>query len=608
MKLSIQSLRLRDFRSFEDAGLDLDDTTILVGANNVGKTNILDAISLLAPERPLNMASDLRRHSRADTPSLEFLLEVKDPQRVPAYNFTFPTQLKVVKSGSTWEVFGADGSDLFPRANGTRYWRNSTANAVSVRGVTVRPGAIVSDLALPVPSTEATPLVEVKEEDAIKTISVEILNSIKKALPVVPEKWDPTEADFISEDNPIAAILTDKAKSLAISLLLNRAAANDERIGDYEVVLQKGIAAEIHTLCTRLTSSTNDLFKKNWHFKPAIQLTVTPAGPTLKLYFDQGASGVIEPKFTSDGLRWLVSFFIRLGMTDVRDQVLLFDQPGDRLYPGGQKDLVRLIEQLGQRNQVIYTTHSPFMISKSRLGRNVRIIAKPTDENGNQTGSSTVTNEIRETDIRQSDLLTDALGFYWTDFMPVGDFNVLMEGKLDSAIVVNTERQRAAQSGTSEIDFNRVVVRGVRGASNIEPEAKKLKGDGKRVLCIFDGDWKNPTPTLEGHERVTLTEIDPNWTDIEDLVPPEWIVAVIGQMKADTGIDLDYDKSQMTGPGSGRQLKVYFAKKEVEVGRVGLKDDFELRLIDVIQAQVNEGNKLPASFAKLASAIAKRLN
>src|SRR5260370_19064346 len=155
-------------------------------------------------------------------------------------------------------------------------------------------------------------------------------------------------------------------------------------------------------------------------------------------------------------------------MADVRDQVLLFDQPGDRLYPGGQKDLVRLIEQLGQRNQVVYTTHSPFMISKSRLGRNVRIISKPTAANEHQTGYSIITNEIRETDIRQSDLLTDALGFYWTDFVPVGEFNVLMEGKLDGAVVVNTERQKVANSGMGDIDFNRVVGRGVRGAMHIE--------------------------------------------------------------------------------------------------------------------------------------------
>src|ERR1700693_89177 len=99
MKLRVTSLRLRDFRSFENAQIDLDDTTILVGANNVGKTHILDAISLLAPERPFDMASDLRRHSQADTPSLEFHLEVKDPQRLFPIDYTFPAELKIVKSG-----------------------------------------------------------------------------------------------------------------------------------------------------------------------------------------------------------------------------------------------------------------------------------------------------------------------------------------------------------------------------------------------------------------------------------------------------------------------------------------------------------------------------
>ncbi len=603
-------MRLQDFRSFEDSTIDLDATTILVGANNVGKTNILDAVSLLAPERPFDLAKDLRRHSRVDTPTLEFLVQVKDGGRLFPYHFEFPGELKIVKTSQLWAVVGVDDSDIMPKANGTRYLRNPTSSAVSVRGAQVGPNAIVSDLALPVPDTGPvqTPLVEVDENEAVKIIRSEVLDLVKKALPVISEKWDAKESDFISEDNVISAILADKAKNLPISLLLSKAAANDPQIGDYEAVLQKGIASEVHTLCTRLTDSTNELFKTNWHFKPAIRLEVTPGGNVLKLYFDQGASGVIEPKFTSDGLRWLVSFFIRLGMTDVRDQVLLFDQPGDRLYPGGQKDLVRLIEQLGHRNQVVYTTHSPFMISKSRLGRNVRIIAKPTDANGNQTGNSNVTNEIRETDIRQSDLLTDALGFYWTDFVPVGEFNVLMEGKLDGAVVVNTERQKAANSGMSDIDFNRVVVRGVRGASHLEPEAKKLKGDGKRVLCVFDGDWRASTPSLEKGERLTLTEIDSAWIDIEDLVPVAWIEKAITQMKVDLNIDVEYDPATMAGPGSGKKLKSYFATKEVEVERQGLKDDFELRLIDLIQAEVAAGRQLPEAFYKLSRAIEKTLD
>ncbi|HEV2174064.1 MAG TPA: AAA family ATPase, partial [Nitrospira sp.] len=576
------SVRLRDFRSFEDAEIELDDVTTIVGANNVGKTNILDAIALLAPERPIDLAKDVRRHSQASTPVIEFTIAVKDPESVFPYNFTFPSELRVVKTHLSWDVLTVDGSGFLPRANGTRYWRNPTMNPITFRGAQIQPSAIVSDLALPVPGTGpgADGLEDFPEDQAIAAIGADILNRVRRALPLVSPKWDATETDFITEDNPIASILGDTQKTLPISLLLSGAAANDREIGDYAATLGRGIGSEVYTLCSRVSDSINDLFRRNWRFSPPILLRVTPESDSLTLYFDQGRTGVIEPAFTSDGLRWLVSFFIRLGMSDVRDRVLLFDQPGDQLYPGGQKDLILLIEQLGTQNQVVYTTHSPFMIGKSRLGRNVRIITKPTDSNGNQIGSSTIVNQINETDIRQSDLLTDALGFYWTDFVPVGDSNILMEGKLDAQIVINTERQKARRRGLSEIDFNRTVVRGLHGASHIQPEAVKLKNDDRRVVCVYDTDWKQSTPQLDKSEKLTLAEVDKGWVDIEDLLPPEWVERALASLNADDA-ELAYDADELGPPGAGRKLRTYLNSK-----REGLKDALEMSLIELVQREV----------------------
>jgi predicted ATP-dependent endonuclease of OLD family len=45
------------------------------------------------------------------------------------------------------------------------------------------------------------------------------------------------------------------------------------------------------------------------------------------------------------------------------------------LHPAGQKDLARLIENLSIKNQVVYTTHSPFMINREYPER-VRVVTK----------------------------------------------------------------------------------------------------------------------------------------------------------------------------------------------------------------------------------------
>jgi predicted ATP-dependent endonuclease of OLD family len=53
--------------------MECEETTILVGANNIGKTNMLDALAHRRPERTFS-STDLRDHSQAESPKLEFRL------------------------------------------------------------------------------------------------------------------------------------------------------------------------------------------------------------------------------------------------------------------------------------------------------------------------------------------------------------------------------------------------------------------------------------------------------------------------------------------------------------------------------------------------------
>ncbi len=53
----ISRLRLTQFRNYQSAALDLDDRhVVLIGRNGAGKTNLLEALSLLAPDRGLRRA------------------------------------------------------------------------------------------------------------------------------------------------------------------------------------------------------------------------------------------------------------------------------------------------------------------------------------------------------------------------------------------------------------------------------------------------------------------------------------------------------------------------------------------------------------------------
>jgi hypothetical protein len=57
-------------------------------------------------------------------------------------------------------------------------------------------------------------------------------------------------------------------------------------------------------------------------------------------------------------------------LRDAEDLILLLDEPGLGLHAAGQADLLRYLdEQLAVGHQVVYTTHSPFMVDATRLHR-----------------------------------------------------------------------------------------------------------------------------------------------------------------------------------------------------------------------------------------------
>jgi hypothetical protein len=73
----------------------------------------------------------------------------------------------------------------------------------------------------------------------------------------------------------------------------------------------------------------------------------------------------------SGGFVWFFSFVAALSEVRDADQViLLLDEPGLGLHAAAQADLLRYLrEQLAPRHQVVYTTHSPFMVDPEALQR-----------------------------------------------------------------------------------------------------------------------------------------------------------------------------------------------------------------------------------------------
>jgi ABC-type ATPase involved in cell division len=79
----------------------------------------------------------------------------------------------------------------------------------------------------------------------------------------------------------------------------------------------------------------------------------------------------LYPKQRSRGVRWFLSFYMELkASANINKQmVLLVDEPGVSLHARAQEDVLKVFEDIRDKIQVIYTTHSPHLVEINKLHR-----------------------------------------------------------------------------------------------------------------------------------------------------------------------------------------------------------------------------------------------
>jgi predicted ATP-dependent endonuclease of OLD family len=81
----------------------------------------------------------------------------------------------------------------------------------------------------------------------------------------------------------------------------------------------------------------------------------------------------LYPKQRSRGVRWFLSFFLELKATAMdkskQNKILLIDEPGVSLHARAQEDVLKVFDDIKERMQIIYTTHSPHLIDVNKLYR-----------------------------------------------------------------------------------------------------------------------------------------------------------------------------------------------------------------------------------------------
>ena len=185
-------------------------------------------------------------------------------------------------------------------------------------------------------------------------------------------------------------------------------------------------------------------------------------GPFFELRIRNHRHGItLNFSERSHGFTWFFSFLATLSeLRDSKRMILLLDEPGLGLHASAQGDLLRFIdERLTRRHQVVYSTHSPFMVASGGLER-VRTVE---DRDGEGTRVS------REFLDHSSDTripLQAAFGHELIRVLPTGPGTLLVRGPSDHVYLTAMSGHLEAQ-GRSYLDprWTIVPVGGLAGVS-----------------------------------------------------------------------------------------------------------------------------------------------
>lgn len=247
----------------------------------------------------------------------------------------------------------------------------------------------------------------------------------------------------------------------------------------------------------------------------------------------------IELEGRSRGLQWFFSFFL-VFLVETKEShdntVLLLDEPGLSLHPIAQYDLAKFFRKLSEDNQLIYTSHSPFLVDMDNLA-NVKAVYV-----NKETGKTQVSANLRydEKDAEKSIYpVHAALGLTVSDTLLLGCLPILVEGVSDQ-IYLNLVKRYLIANGKLKYSKELVFIPtgGVRGVGPISTLVSARDDELPYVLLDSDQSGKDYKNKLIGgrykDERDKVLEVSDflgeEQYEIEDLFPNEAIVREIDRM------------------------------------------------------------------------------
>lgn len=586
--------QVTNFRSIEDSNeFEIGDLTCLVGKNEAGKTGLLRALDGLAP-------IDAFEYDKIQDYPRRFL--TKFDERHP------DGRSRVIKTW--WKLDGADykalAKEFGPKAlpdepltieYGIGYkvqtWGLNVDERACLDHYIQRHALDAGESNILQAAKTAADAVKALEAQAQRSERLEaILKSLKAlrdtrfTLGVIdllekrrPKFFYTSHFDRMSGEISLTQLKADREKGK-----LKRADAIFLDFLQYAgtTVEELQNATKYEELKAKLEAASNDITEEIFQFwsqNDALEVKIdigegrkedeSPfnSGTVIKIRIEnRNHRASIPLSERSAGFVWFFSFLAQFKQLKkvAGNAILLLDEPGLTLHGKAQADLLRYIEdRLLPEHQVIYTTHSPFMVPADQLDT-VRIVEDVVIGGGRRPTihGTKVSGDVLRVDKDTLFPLQGALGYEISQSLFIGQNTLLVEGPSD-IVYLQVVSEALRKRGQQSLD-PRWTLCPSGGIDKISPFVSLFGGNklSIAVLCDLATGQKGKVERLRRdvlNAGQLFTAIDftgKQESDIEDFFHPAQYAELLNQTFGLAGaLALDEQKLLAADPNTERLVK-----------------------------------------------------
>ncbi len=560
------------FYPFVAVSLEKDITTV-VGANESGKSQLLSAIEMALSGEDIQRGHFCRYSQffavNAGTMALpDFGLEFRDLTAADRAGLEAACKISKLDQLQSFAVFRFNGGEPVVYLQIADSWTDHQVRDPQALAKLL-PHTFRIESAVPLPDSvplaylaagkwtrgvrgreERKAIMEVLEQNSeswfgsaetLTASATSVINAIKPA----PRPEDLRKRLKLADDLLVKIADVDRS---AFQELLGAVREDAEGFAN-------GIVKQINQA---LAASLN--FPKWWSQDLHFELLVTLRDQDLVFTIRDRTGTEYSASERSGGLRYFLSYFVQYlsheAPADGRREVLLMDEPDAFLSSMGQQDLLRIFEDFAspadpdrRSVQVVYVTHSPFLIDKNH-GDRIRVLEKGEGDEGTRVVNNAARNHYEP--------LRSAFGSFVGETTFISNCNLMVEGMSDQILLAGmaARLQRLGTARTQNLDLNTITLVPAGSASHIPYLVYLARGrdvDRPAVIVLLDSDTAGdvarrglerggpnnkqllkPAFILQvGNVDGTVASSPHGVREIEDLVPAEIGLAALRRYVAD---------------------------------------------------------------------------